>query len=99
MEERARFVAAGLGSLDQGGGRLIGKGHALFFGPVFSPNPNCGGAVRGGLAIEFIGHGSFGPFSGGRRIVRSPNWIDGHGSGGGTGSGSIAGSTSTRGCG
>src|SRR5271165_4837643 len=35
MEERAGFVAAGLDPLDQGGGRLIWKSHALFLGPAF----------------------------------------------------------------
>src|SRR5271157_6179007 len=46
MEERARFVAAGLDPLDQGGGRLIGQGHALFLGPAFPSNPDRNGAAR-----------------------------------------------------
>ena len=50
MEERAGFVAAGLGPLDQGGGGLIGQGHALFLGPAFPPNPDRGGAAHRGPA-------------------------------------------------
>src|SRR5271166_4067093 len=55
MEERAGFVAAGLGPLDQGGGRLIGQGHALFLGPAFPSNPDRGEAPIGaGLDIRSI---------------------------------------------
>jgi hypothetical protein len=55
MEERAGFVAAGLDPLDQGGGRLIGQGHALFLGPAFPSNPDCGGAAIGsGLDVRSI---------------------------------------------
>ena len=55
MKERARFVAAGLDPLDQGGGRLIGQGHALFLGPAFPPNPDRGEAPIGaGLDIRSI---------------------------------------------
>ena len=55
MEERAGFVAAGLGPLDQGGGRLIGQGHALFLGPAFPANPDRRGAAIGaGLDVHPI---------------------------------------------
>ena len=55
MEERAGFVAAGLGPLDQGDGGRIGKGHALFLGPAFPSNPDrCGAAIGSGLDVHPI---------------------------------------------
>jgi hypothetical protein len=55
MEERAGFVPAGLDPFDQGGGRLIGQGHAFFLGPTFSTNPDRGGAPIGaGFNIRSI---------------------------------------------
>ena len=56
MEERAGFVAAGLDPLDQGGGRLIGQGHAFFLGPAFPSNPDRGraAAIGSGLDVRSI---------------------------------------------
>jgi hypothetical protein len=53
MEERAGFVAAGLGSLYQGGGGRIGQGHALFLGPAFPANPD----RRGAAIVHGVGGG------------------------------------------
>src|SRR5271165_7692541 len=55
MEERAGFVAAGLGPVDQGDGGWIGKGHTLLLGPAFPANPDRRGAAIGsGLDVHPI---------------------------------------------
>ncbi len=55
MEERAGFVAASLGPLNQGGGGRIGQGHAFFLGPAFPPNPGRGrSAIGAGLDVRSI---------------------------------------------